>query len=59
MLTLKQFLASKTVWACTAAFLFNGIQAVHPIVDSDTASKINAFLALATAGARVANTQNK
>lgn len=59
MLSLKQFFASKTIWAVAATFIFNGIQAVHPVVDADTASKINAFLALAAGAARVANTQNK
>lgn len=59
MLSFKQFLNSKTVWALVATFIFNGLQATHPIVDSDTANKVNLMLAGVTAAARVANTQNK
>ena len=59
MLSLKQFFSSKTIWALALTFLFNGFQAVHPVVDSGTATKINEGLAVLAAAGRIANTQNK
>lgn len=59
MLSLQQFLKSKTIWATFAMFAFNGIQAVHPIVSPDQANTVNMLLGGVIAAARAANTQNK
>jgi len=59
MLSLPQFLRSKTIWATAAMFAFNGLQSIHPIVSADQASTINMFLGGLIGAARVSNTQNK
>jgi len=55
MLNLRQFLLSKTIWVLAATFIFNGIQAVHPILDPTTANTLNILLTGAAGVARVAN----
>lgn len=59
MLNLSQFFKSKTIWATALTFAFNGLQATHPIVSTDTATQVNMLLAGVIAAARVSNTQNK
>jgi len=58
-LSLSQFFKSKTIWATAATFAFNGLQATHPIVSTDTATEINMILAGVIAAARASNTQGK
>lgn len=55
-LSLSQLFKSKTIWATIAAFTFNGVQAVHPIVSADTATQLNMIFAGVIAAARAANT---
>lgn len=59
MLTIPQFLRSKTIWVTALTLAFNAVQGTYHIVPADTATNINELLTLAIAGARVSNTTNK
>lgn len=59
MLSLKQFLWSKTIWVTALCLVFNAVQGTYHIVPADTATDINLFLAGLIGAARVSNTTNK
>lgn len=59
MLSLPQFLRSKTIWATAAMFAFNGLQGTYHLVSPDQASSINLFLGGLIAAGRLSNTQGK
>lgn len=44
MKSLQMLLASKTFWTIVVTFLFNGLQAIEPIVDPSYQIVLNAIL---------------